>query len=354
MSLLSRYLTVTVVVGSLITLLILLSLEVVFSFVDEAGDIGRGEYTAGSALMYVLLRAPYRAYEAFPMATLIGSLLGLGGLAARNELTVMRAVGISILGVARSVVMAGFVLALIAFALGEWVVPTTERWAQDLRSGAISQRVASDRLAGFWARDGANFVKVERALGNRHLVGMRIFEFDEERRLTGILEAERALYAGGGWVLEEITKSRFSAVGVAVDTVDRLAWDSDLAPAVLDVVVVDPEMMSARELRTYITYLERNDLDSEQYRLAFWIKVATPLATVAMLLLTVPMVFGSARSANAGQRLFVGVLIGIVFFLSNRLLNQMGLVYGLPPAFSALLPTLVFLAIGLWGIMRVR
>lgn len=354
MNLLGRYLAVTVVVGTLITLLIVLSLEMVFSFIDETGDIGRGDYSAGMAFLYVLLRAPQTAYQAFPMATLIGALLGLGGLAARNELTVMRAVGISVLGIARSVMLAGFGLALLAFALGEWVAPPAERWAQELRTNAIQQQVASSREAGFWARDGNRFVEVDRALSNYELSGVRIYEFDRQRQLVELVVADHASYVGPHWELRNATSSRFSADGIATRSEPQRRWDSELAPAVLDVVVVEPELLSVIDLWTYIDYLERNELDSERYRLAFWVKLATPLATMAMLLLTIPMVFGSARATNAGQRLFVGVLIGIVFFLANRLLNQMGLVYGLPPVFSALLPTLVFLAIGVWGTLRVR
>jgi lipopolysaccharide export system permease protein len=354
MRLLSRYLMVTVVAGSLIALLILLSFEVVFSFVDEAGDIGRGDYDATAALLYVLLRVPQRAYEAFPMATLIGSLLGLGGLAARNELTVMRAVGMSVLDIARVVLTAGFLLALLAFALGEWAAPPAERWAQDLRTGAITQQLATDRASGFWARDGARFVQVERAVTSRHLAGVRIYEFDERQELVALTTAAQAFFDNGGWVLREVSVSRFGAEGVQIEHRQGVPWASELAPAVLEVVVVEPEMLSVVDLRTYIAYLERNELASERYRLAFWVKLATPLATMAMLMLTVPMVFGATRATNAGQRLFLGVLIGIVFFLANRLLNQMGLVYGLPPVLSALLPTLVFFGIGIWGTLRVR
>ncbi len=354
MNLLGRYLAATVIGASLIALLILVSLEAVFAFVDESGDIGRGGYGAMQALLYIVLRMPQRAYEAFPMATLIGSLLGLGGMAARNELTVMRAVGVSIFGIARPVLLAGFALAVAAFALGEWVAPPADRWAQELRSAAMTQNVASDRLTGFWARDGRSFVQAERAISNTQLGGVRIYRFEQDQQLTELISAAYAHYDGRAWILSDVVINRFVPEGVVLDRSAELVWESELAPTVLDVVVVDPRTLSITELRTYIDYLERNGLASERYRLAFWVKIATPLATVAMLLLTVPMVFSSARATNAGQRLFIGVLIGIVFFLANRLLNQMGLVYGLPPALSALLPATAFLLVGVWGILRVR
>jgi lipopolysaccharide export system permease protein len=133
-----------------------------------------------------------------------------------------------------------------------------------------------------------------------------------------------------------------------------MAIGGALRPATLEVVVQEARTLPGRELLRYIDYLERNDLRSDRYRLALWVKIATPLATVVMLLLTVPLVFGSQRRVGVGQQVFSGVLIGLAFFLLNRFLGNAGLVYGLPPAFSALAPTALFMGIALLGLRRVR
>jgi lipopolysaccharide export system permease protein len=353
MNLMSRYLARAAIAGSLLALTIILSLELVFAFLDESGDVGRGSYTALRALLYVLASAPQRAYEAFPMATLIGSLMGLGGLAARNELTAMRAAGLSVGQVVRAVLMAGLVLAAMSFVLGEWLAPPSERWAQDVRSVALNNRLATDKGTGFWAREGERFVQVERALSQSRLLGVRLYEF-EGGRLDRLVTAAQAEFVDGQWRLEDVRISRIGDDGVTVEQLASLPWVSDLRPDVLEVVVVEPETLPVAALWTYVEYLERNGLESDRYRLAFWEKVVTPLATVTMLLLAVPLVFGSVRSAGAGQRIFIGVLIGIVFFLANRLLSHLGLLYGLPPLLSAILPTLVFMVIGTVAILRVR
>ena len=350
----TRYIVGSAIAGSLIALLVIVALELVFAFVEETGDLGRGDYNALTAMLYVLLTAPYRAYEAFPMATLIGSLMGLGTLAARNELTAMRAAGFSVLAVAGAVMLAGVVLGATAFAIGEYLAPPAEHYAQNLRAMAMTQQVALDRQRGFWARDGSRFVQVDRALSDRSLQGLRIYEFDSERELEQVLQAESARFGAGGWQLQGVRATRFSGEGVEIEELADLVWDADLEPQMLEVVVVDPETLPIAALTEYIAYLERNGLETSRYRLAFWVKIATPVATIALLLLTVPLVFGSVRSAGAGQRIFLGVLIGIVFLLFNRLLNHAGLVYGLPPALSALLPSMLFGLIGLWGVARVR
>lgn len=352
MKLIDRYIARNVTAGTLVVLLVIVSLDLLFSFLEESQDSGQGDYTAWQALLYVLLTTPYSAYQAFPFATLIGSLVGLGGLAARSELVVMRGTGISALAIARPLVTTGLLLALVSMGLGEWLAPWTDRLATELQTNATGARLSAGGESGFWARDGNRYVHARHVPEAEVLENLQIYAF-QGARLDHITTAWRAHYDGEAWVLLAPVTTRFAVDGsVRVDRAASARYRSKLKPDVLDVVVVEPEILPLAELWTYSRYLEHNGLDSSRYRLAFWVKVATPLATMTMLLLTVPLVFGSLRSANMGQRIFIGVLIGIAFFLLNRLLNRAALVFGLPPLVSALGPTVLFLGIALSGLVR--
>jgi hypothetical protein len=115
-----------------------------------------------------------------------------------------------------------------------------------------------------------------------------------------------------------------------------------MMPGVLDVVVLEPESMSVRELRRYIEYLASNGLEAERHQLALWLRLSAPLAGLVMLFLAVPFVFGSLRNVGAGQRLLVGVMVGIGFQLLVQILSHTGQVYGIHPVVSALAPILLF------------
>ncbi len=353
MRILDRYIAKAVIGGSLTVLLIIVSMELIFSFVEESGDIDE-DYSAFQALLHVGLTGPQRAYEAFPIATLIGSLMTLGGMAARHELVVMRASGMSVLNIGRSVMVAGLLLALLAAAIGEWVAPPAERASLEVEAQARGGDVSMLSRDGFWARDGQRFISVGSAPSASLLEDVRIYAFDEERRMREVLTATRAAYANGGWNLHDVQRNRFVEGNVETEREQDYFWEAGLEPQVLDVVVVDPETLSMAELWTYIRYLQRNELESDRYELALWLKIGTPIATLTMLLLTIPLAFGSLRSTGAGQRIFVGVMIGIAFYLTNRLLNHLGLVYGIPPMISALLPTLICLAAAIYFTARIR
>lgn len=349
---LERFLIHTVLIGALTGLLVIVCLSFVFEFINEAGDIGKGGYTLASAMLVVALSMVQRAYEAFPMATLIGALVSLGALAARGELVAMRAAGVSVAQIARSVVLAGVGLAVLAAAIGEWVAPQATRMAQVIQANAQGGQVGL-AAGGFWARDGDLMIRAERVVEPTLLTGVRVYAIDNVQ-LTRVITAPQARYDGAAWVLSPAEVTRISTNGVEVAQAAQIRVGGELSPATLEVVSADAQTLAGWELARYINYLDNNNLDSARYQLALWVKIATPFATVVMLLLTVPLVFASARSKGVGQQIFLGVLIGLAFFLLNRFLGNAGLVYGLPPALSALAPTGLFLLIALWGIRQVR
>ncbi len=101
MSILERYLAMTVIGGTLLVLLVLVALGVFFDFLGEVARVGEGAYGIREAMEYVLLSSPQMAWEMFPVAALIGTLMALGGIAAGSEIVAMRAAGVSLLQVAR-------------------------------------------------------------------------------------------------------------------------------------------------------------------------------------------------------------------------------------------------------------
>jgi lipopolysaccharide export system permease protein len=106
-------------------------------------------------------------------------------------------------------------------------------------------------------------------------------------------------------------------------------------------------------LYRYIGYLRENGLDSGQYSLALWKKSLLPLTTVVMIFLSVPFVFGPLRSVGVGQRIFVGTLCGIGFFLVDQTTGHLGIVYGLSPLLSVLVAPLLFLGVAIVLMRRI-
>lgn len=354
MKILDRYIFRTVATTTLVALLVLLLLEFFLSLLVELEEVGKGNYTFMAAIRYLLLIQPQRLYEVFPMALLVGGLLGMGALAGGSELIVMRAAGLSLTRLTGSVLGAGLLLSLAVLVIGEFAAPPLEQTARERRAAATSRDMAIRGGRGFWARDGDYFVHVRAVLPGVRLVDIHSFKIGPDARLETVVAARSARYVEGRWLLEGVDRSLLNGDVVRTEHLPSLEFASAISPKILDVLAANPRELSIRDLLVYVDYLERNGLDAQNYRLALWRKLLAPLAYVAMLVVAMPFVFGPQRSAGAGQRLLVGLLLGLAFFLVNYLLGNVVLLYGYPPLMGAILPSLLFLGGGFYALHRLR
>jgi lipopolysaccharide export system permease protein len=354
MRIVDRYIGRTIGQGVAFVLAVLLVLVVLMTFIDELDDVGRGQYRVMDAFVYVLFSVPRYVFEAFPVAALLGSLIGLGVLANHGELTAMRAAGVSIRQIVTAVLKAGVLMMAVVIVLGELVAPPMEQYAKQVRAERQHQQVILKSRYGFWARDGRAFVNIRRLLSGSALGDIYIYEFNDARRLELMTHAAYAHYKDDHWVLRDLKQTRVTESGVESRSLEKANWDSLLDPSLLRAVVVQPTMLPAWGLYQYISFMKENGQQVPAYEVAFWAKVVAPFATLVMLFLAVPFVFGSLRAVGIGQRIFVGALAGSVFFLLNRALSYVAVVYELNPVVAAALPAAAFLLVGTLLLRRIR
>lgn len=352
---LDRYIGKAVILGCAFSSFVILS---VFAFVDYVGQldqVGTGDYGTLQAMVFVLLQLPQRFYELSPSILLLGGILSLGAMAANSEIIVMRASGVTISRITRSVLQIGLLLAICVAVLGEFVVPTSSRTAKTYRAEALEEKLIVGGVDNIWARDGDRYVNVKEILPDHQLREIRVYEIDKDRSLSSIIYAEKAYYDGNEWVLDNVRHSEISPTGVTAYSEKHLRLKRLILLELFSVLELTSKDMSARELQTYSHYLQKNHLDSNEYQLEFWIKVLTPLTCLAMLLIAMPIVFATTpRSGGAGQRIMLAILIGIIYFVINRSINHLGLALHISPLLSASAPLIVVVTVSLYLMRRVH
>lgn len=351
-----RYLAREIHGSTLFVFVAFLALFAFFDLIHELGDLGKGNYRLHHALLYVLLSVPSHIYELFPIAVLIGTLYALAHMAANSEYTVMRGAGLSPGQAASMLGRIGMVFVVLTYVVGEFLTPVTERAAQQLKLRATSTVIAQEFRTGFWVRDEQRFVNVREVLPDTTLVGIRIYDFDADYRLTAIISAERGEFAEKNlWRLYNVGRTRFSSRGATVDHLDRMDWPSVLTPNILSVLFVMPERMSAWNLYQYIRHLSENRQRTERYEIAIWKKLVYPFAVLVMMALALPFAYIHTRSGSVGVKVFSGIMLGIFFHMLNSLFSHLGLLQNWSPPFSALLPSAVFLTAAasmMWWVER--
>lgn len=348
MKTLRRYITREVAVATLLVFVALLMLFAFFDLVEQMKDLGRGGYRLRHILLHVLLSSPNHVYELFPIAALIGTLFALAQLVASSEYTVMRASGMSLARMAAALGSIGIVFGLLTFAVGEFVAPPAEQFAQRLRSQAIAGIVAQEFRSGLWIKDGAAFVNVLEVTPSATLKGVRIYEFDENYRLRALRHAAGAEYRGNNrWQLLDVAQTTFEGLKTQVSRIERMDWQSVLEPSLLNVLLIKPEKMSAWSLYSFSQHLKENRQKALRYEIALWTKLLYPVAVLVMMVLALPFAYFQSRQGGVGAKIFAGIMLGLVFYFLNRLLGHLGLLNDWPPFASAVAPALLFLGAAL-------
>jgi lipopolysaccharide export system permease protein len=350
---LDRYIFKAVVGPTLVTLLVLLALETLIGLLEELDNL-RGGYDLTTIFHYIALTLPRRAHEVFPVALLLGGLLGMGQLSSGSEVVAMRVAGISVLRLVWPVLWAGLLLNIGALLLGEFVAPHSERLAQNLRANARAEAVTIRMGQGFWARDGNYFIHVNGVLPGFRLADIHLYEVaTDDSRLTSIAWAQQAHYDKGTWILDRVSRNAIQDDAVTTEQLTKLRLNLGINPDLLEVLAIEPEDLSMRDLYKYISYLQSNGLDARQQQFAWWTKVFAPLANLAILYLAMPFVFAPQRTLTRGKRLMIGICLGLLFFLVNRLIGNVVLLYSHSPLLGAILPALLFATAGTYALRRV-
>ncbi|MBS0319112.1 MAG: LPS export ABC transporter permease LptG [Proteobacteria bacterium] len=359
MRLLRGYLGREVLLATLVIFGALVMLFGFFDLIQELADVGRGGYTFTAAVIYVVLHLPSRMYELFPVAALIGTLFAIAQLVANSEYTVMRASGMSLLQTSWAVLRIGIPLALITFLAGEYVAPQAERMATTLRAasrGDASQVMAQQFQSGFWFKQDQTFVNIRSVLADMTLVGVHIYEFDRDMRLTRLRVAEAGHYdaARGQWRLDDVQTTEISPTATTVSHDASWTWDTVLRPSILNVYQVAPERLELDALYDNIHILSQNAQKTSRFEIAFWNKVLYPATVLVMMLLALPFAHFQRRAGGVGVRIFVGTMLGLAFFLIGRLFANLGVLNDWPPLFSALFPLCVFAALAAFMMYRME
>jgi lipopolysaccharide export system permease protein len=355
MKTLSKYIAREIAMATLLVLSVLVMLLILTDLLQGVGQLR--QTSAAQILILVAATIPAHIYELLPIAALIGTLFALAQLASNSEYAVMRTAGVSVLQISIVVATVGLAIASLVFVIGEYVIPRSEQLVQRVRAFSGAQAFAMRPFqSGFWFKDKNTFINIASVLPDGALKGVRIFEYSDATTLVRTVTAERAAFVSGQqWTLEKVQENTFSTTGVSVKQQAQTPWLTVLTPNMLSVLQVEPGRLSVDGLTEYIGYLRANALDARRFEVALWGKFFYPLATCVLMLIALPFAQTQQRSGGVGARIFVGILLGLVFIIVNRLFSYLALLYEWPPFLGAMLPGAIFLSFGaamLWRIER--
>lgn len=349
MRIVSLYLIRNVLIGFVAAAALLLPLFTGFDLISELDDVTSGGYRWTQALEVVLMTLPRRAVDLGPFIALLGGIAGLGQLALTQELTAMRAAGISILRIALNAVMAGLILVVLLGVMDEWVASPLQQRGVQIRNEALAvSGEAASPTGSIWARHGDELARIGAMSRHNTPVNVEIFQYSSDMHLKSYIFADSAeIQTDGTWLLKNAQIKEWGRTDENIRQQDYMVWQSVFSDRRLKELTLPTDSFSIRQLHHYIQFLDGSDQPSAEYEMAMWQKLGRPVLTLAMILFAVPFTFVQQRSPGLGGRLAVGAVVGLLIYISNQIVANLGLLLNGNVMLTTLVPSTVLLGIAL-------
>jgi LPS export ABC transporter permease LptG/LPS export ABC transporter permease LptF len=361
-------------VGYLVLILSsLMVLFLVFTYFELLSDIVRKKIPLLTQLEYLLNFVPSVLYQITPLAVLLTVLVMFGLMQKSNEITAMKATGVSIYRTVVPILIIATTLAAGLFVLDQWYLPYANKRVETLRN------MIKGKPAQTYLRPDRKWIFGEskkRSDGTEENRKIYYYEaFDPDRNTFGSVSAfelnphsfqmNKRVYASRArwaehlqkWTFENGWQRTWSNAPGADLREDLRKFDvSTFAelnepPNYFKKEVLQSSEMNYEELRRYIYDLQQGGFDVVRLRVQLQKKIAFPLITLVMAILAVPFALsGGRRGALSG--IVVALVIGVSYFLTASLFEVMGYASQLPPLIAAWSPDLIFGLAGGYMIMK--
>ena len=140
------------ILGFLLTVSILISINLLIIFLSELKNLGVHEYTLSIIAQYIFLLIPQNFLDIFPYALLIGSMIAFGSMAYHSEIIAINSHGVGIRSIIVMIMLKTLILSTLFTYFGNYVSPELSTQAQEIKNSAL-QKNTTNQVIWFKGKD---------------------------------------------------------------------------------------------------------------------------------------------------------------------------------------------------------
>ncbi len=345
--LLVSYLVTASAIGALLWLLELL--EGLEDGVASSLDLVR----LGLAAAQVL---PEGLIDLLPVITILATASAMGALQVRNELTVMRAAGVSLWRLTGIALLPGILIAGLALASLQWLTPLMQQAPEKLVGASLGESGLWDPSHGLWVRSNNEFLNVQNLYLGRIPTEINLYRFAADGGLIDHTQADSAVIdSDGTWLLESVTVRSYEVDGVKdIRRLDQWRWSSFLTARQLELLLSPPASLSLTDLWQYVASLNERNQEVAEFEMVLWRRLALPLSCLGMVLAAMATAAVPLKSRAVSVRIVAALTLGLSFQLLAELMAYLGLVLSWPVTAVAVGPALALAGFSWWLLAKAR
>ena len=338
----------------------LLALSLIFTVFELLGDILKNQVSPYVVSEYLLNVTPYFLYNTAQYGVLLAVLITLGLMQRSNEVTALKATGISVYRVIIPVLLVAVMVAVGLFLSDQFYLPHTNK-RQDALLNKIKGKPAQTYLNPYhrWIFGQHSTIYYYRFFdSDKDQFGdLSAYRFDPATfQLLGRIYADRATWDERlhRWVCSSGWERSFAGAAIheyrpfEVATFDTVSEPPDYFKK----EVKQSLEMNYEQLRLYIRDLQQRGFEVVKLQVQLQKKLAFPVIAFVMGVLAIPFALRAGkRGAMAGVA--TAISIAVVYSVVSGLFEAMGNISQLPPVLAAWSPDLIFALIGGYLILKV-
>jgi lipopolysaccharide export system permease protein len=342
----------------LMILLGILAVYLCVDFLQRADSFIKYNATLLQIAKYSLYSLPAMATSSLPIAALIATLLSLGNLSRHNEIIAMRAGGVSIVAVIAPVLVGGIIISAFGFINNEYIMPVYTARANYIKSIQIEkkqQRVVFQQRK-LWIRGPDNsIVNIELISPDRtEMIGVNIYLLNPDYTVRERIKAQRLQWENGAWRFRQSQKFILGHDTVISQSADNESFNIVGSPDDLGMIAKTSEEMNFRELWDYVKRLKMSGYKATRYEVDLYSKLALPLASLLMVMISTPLSVQQVRSSGASKGIALAVFIAFIYWGLMSVGTALGRSGALPPLESAWLANVFFAAASIIVLFRMQ
>lgn len=306
---------------------------------------------------YYILYLPYIIYLVLPVGMLLASLFAMGHFMKTNEFLAMKASGISLYRIFGWVTLLGLILSLGDLALGETVVPFTNKIRMDIYRYKVKKlpKPTTSRRGRIYLQNSEDeFVYIDYYNPQPKTAYRLIIQTMEHNKLVQRIDADRLEYRHEKWILYHVRKLQFQGDEIIEEHMDQMDGEFlTFLPQDLVTVQTAPEEMNYFELKGFIANLLRSGNKAVKWIVDLHFKLSTPFTILVIVIFGVPL--AALRRTGGVMMVFgIGVFVCFIYFGCLQVTKIMGYNGTLPPYVAAWAANGLFGLAGLTLLFRVR
>jgi lipopolysaccharide export system permease protein len=353
---LHRYLIREILKNFAMVIVVVVGIYLAVDFFEKIDDFMTAGLPVSRALSYLLYKVPFVMAQITPVGVLLSVLIVFGLMNKHHELIALKSSGVSLYFLLRPVVIIGAVVGFGLFVLSEVLVPLSMDQANRIwREQVRKESAVTTREHNIWIKGNRQIVHIKYYHPEDHtLYGMSLYRFDAKFRLIQRMDAKKAVFASGQWVLSDVMEQTLDAKGKSyvVAFRDQIPENLDFKPIDMQRVVKKSEEMGYFELSAYIDRVVKEGYDATHYRVDLDAKIAFPFICIVMSLLGAGIAMGGKKLDGLTMSIAYGITVVFCYWIFYSFCVSLGYGEMLPPVVSVWVANLVFLALGCWLLLR--